>query len=505
MSKIRLNSFFVATALLITTLSAQVPQLINYQGRVAVDGVNFDGAGSFKFALVDGGTSVTPSVSTATGTTVVNSGFVTGITITHGGQGYITAPAVTISGDGTGATATATLTGDVVSGIIIDSPGSGYNGAATVSFEAPPAPIESIEYVTYWSNDGTSNDGSEPSAAVSLPVKKGLYSVLLGDANLPNMTIVPATIFANPDVRLRVWFDDGVKGVQQLTPDQRIAAVGYAVMAGTVADGAITSAKLAPNAVSESLASSGQGTVPSGAMLISTNPADQNLIDQGYALQLIRMTSTSPADPNTPSARRVHTAVWTGSKMIVWGGYDTNSSSSQLSTGSVYDTATNSWATVSPTGAPSARASHTAVWTGSKMIIWGGYDGSSLNTGGVYDPDTNSWATVTPTGAPSARSSHTAVWTGSKMIIWGGSDGSSLNTGGVYDPDTNSWTTVTSTGAPSARRIHTAVWTGSKMIIWGGSDGSYFNTGGEYDPYDLWIKTTDFSSGEKWMYLYTRP
>ena len=36
-----------------TALQAQVPQLINYQGRVAAGGVSFDGAGQFKFALTD--------------------------------------------------------------------------------------------------------------------------------------------------------------------------------------------------------------------------------------------------------------------------------------------------------------------------------------------------------------------------------------------------------------------------------------------------------------------
>jgi hypothetical protein len=38
-------------------------------------------------------------------------------------------------------------------------------------------------------------------------------------------------------------------------------------------------------------------------------------------------------------------------------------------------------------GAPMARAYHTAVWTGSKMVVWGGYNGSSpLDTGGRYVP-----------------------------------------------------------------------------------------------------------------------
>ena len=137
-----------------TALHAQVPTLLNYQGRVAVGAVNFEGAGLFRFALVDD----------------------------------------------TGAT-------------------------------------------TFWSNDGTSVAGSEPTDAVSLTVAKGLYSVLLGDLALVNMTAIPAGVFANPDVRLRVWFNDGVNGSQLLTPDQRIAPAAY------LADGAVTSAAITPGAI----------------------------------------------------------------------------------------------------------------------------------------------------------------------------------------------------------------------------------------------------------------
>jgi hypothetical protein len=42
-----------AALFLAGNLHAQVPQLINYQARVAVGGVNFDGPGQFKFALVN--------------------------------------------------------------------------------------------------------------------------------------------------------------------------------------------------------------------------------------------------------------------------------------------------------------------------------------------------------------------------------------------------------------------------------------------------------------------
>jgi hypothetical protein len=36
------------------------------------------------------------------------------------------------------------------------------------------------------------------------------------------------------------------------------------------------------------------------------------------------------------------------------------------------------------------------------------------------------------TEAPDNRERHTAVWTGSEMIIWGGDNGGFLNTGGRY-------------------------------------------------------------------------
>ncbi len=78
------------------------------------------------------------------------------------------------------------------------------------------------------------------------------------------------------------------------------------------------------------------------------------------------------------------------------------------------------WSPTSTTGAASPRQYHTAVWTGSKMIVWGGYSGSSLNTGGRYDPATDTWTTLTTTGAPSRRDQYTAVWTGTEMIVWGG-------------------------------------------------------------------------------------
>ena len=164
---------------------------------------------------------------------------------------------------------------------------------------------------------------------------------------------------------------------------------------------------------------------------------------------------TGTSTTNAPGARYDHTAVWTGSEMIAWGGYgDTGN------TGGRYDPATDSWTPTSTTNAPESRGVHTAVWTGSEMIVWGGFRGSSpynpVNTGGRYDPSTDSWTATSTTNAPESRGLHTAVWTGSEMIVWGGSNNhfpyNPVNTGARYDPATDSWTATSTTNAPEGSR-----------------------------------------------------
>ncbi len=183
-----------------------------------------------------------------------------------------------------------------------------------------------------------------------------------------------------------------------------------------------------------------------------------------------------------PEARRDHTAVWTGTQMVIWGGQDYDLGWVPLNTGGRYDPATDSWTGVSNTNAPQARSGHAAVWTGTMMLVWGG---SGLNTGGAYDPHSDAWSPISTSGAPEARSGCSAVWTGREMIIWGGYDGSSyLQTGRRYDPSNDQWFPVSTTGAPSARENHTAVWTGTRMIVWGGEGGGDSNTGALYDPVD---------------------
>ena len=231
--------------------AAQVPGLLNYQGRVAVGGTNFTGTGQFKFALVDAGTNATRQ---ATAAAHRSGQFVFTVDVADGGAGYASAPGVSFSGGGgTGAAAHALVGGGAVTSVVVDAAGSGYTSDPGVSIVAPPV---TTTYRTFWSN-GTST--------VSLPVTKGLYGVLLGDTSVANMAALAPAVFTNSDVRLRVWFDSG-SGLQQLVPDQRVAAAAYALavpasgIAGTLSDGV-----LSPNVALLSGSPSFAGTVTAAA------------------------------------------------------------------------------------------------------------------------------------------------------------------------------------------------------------------------------------------------
>ena len=193
--------------------------------------------------------------------------------------------------------------------------------------------------------------------------------------------------------------------------------------------------------------------------------------------------ATPTSMTGAPAPRKLHTAVWTGSEMIVWGGSGTGSPAS-LATGARFDPIANAWTPTSTTGAPPPRHTHCAAWTGSRMIVWGGYGTSSFeSTGGVYDPATDTWTAMATTGAPSGRVLMSCAWTGTELVVWGGTTGGVLGNGGRYDPATNTWKPLPASGAPTPRYGHTAVWTGTRAIIWGGNDlFDWHRDGTPYDP-----------------------
>ncbi|MDP0490215.1 MAG: hypothetical protein Q7Q71_04105 [Verrucomicrobiota bacterium JB023] len=175
---------------------ADVPELLNVQGRIDVDGLNYDGDGTFKFAIV--------SLSGAT---------------------------------------------------------------------------------THWSHDGTSVAGSEPTSGVTIPVTNGHYSVHLGDTDLTNMDALPASVFEEENIALRIWFDDGVNGSQQLSPDRRFVSTAFALNAANVQDGAIGPSKIAANSITSGQLAAGSVTSSeiSGNSIDTTKIVNGTLLGEDFA------------------------------------------------------------------------------------------------------------------------------------------------------------------------------------------------------------------------------
>ncbi len=106
--------------------------------------------------------------------------------------------------------------------------GNPYSGIGYMKF----AIVDTGATNTYWSNDDTSISGSEPDGAIALTVSNGVFTVLLGDTSLENMTVpLSAGVFESADRYLRVWFSSDGTNFTLLAPDQRIAAVPYSLQA----------------------------------------------------------------------------------------------------------------------------------------------------------------------------------------------------------------------------------------------------------------------------------
>ena len=447
--KPRILSFLVGLSLL-ASVSGQVPQIINYQGAIAIGGTNYQGQGHFKFAVLS------------------------------------------------------------------------HEGAQTL-----------------WSNDGSGSGGAEPRSSLALDVANGVYEVVLGDTSLSNMTPIPASVFANQNVRLRVWFSGGATPFQAVQPDQPVAAVGYAMMAAAVADGAVTSDKLAPGAVTAATiapGSIGKDQLAAGAAAANLNASGGLILsDQANAASLVQAgfqkigTVTSEGEQwqtlgqFTPAARRNHVAVWTGSEMFICGG---TGSPAVPGNNARYNPDTDAWTAISTKNAPSGGSVKHAVWTGREMlvlcmgsqnviytpatdswrkfpnfpvhgdssgsvvynenavwtdtelIVWGG-----SNPGYKYNPDLDQWRPLSTNNSPKLRNNPTAVWTGKEVIFW---SGDASNTGGRYNPVTDTWTATSTKNAPTGRAGHSAVWTGTEMLVWGGTANTTA-AGGAYDPAtDTW-------------------
>ena len=163
--------------------------------------------------------------------------------------------------------------------------GEAFDGEGLFKF----AIVNDSGSITYWSNDGNSTAGSEPTASVSVSVSGGLYSVLLGNSAIQGMYEIDTAVFQqNGDAKLRVWFNDGVNGFQQLTPDRPFASVPYAISAGNASYAEIAPGSIQGSMLDASLLADLNSSLEDGSVSIAK--MDPNLVRY-----FVPEISTSPA------------------------------------------------------------------------------------------------------------------------------------------------------------------------------------------------------------------
>jgi hypothetical protein len=149
--------------------------------------------------------------------------------------------------------------------------------------------------------------------------------------------------------------------------------------------------------------------------------------------------------PPMPAPRSNATITWDGTEILVVGGRSTTGRSGLYADGMAYNPASNRWRSLP--AMQTSRSGHTAVWTGQRLLVWGGQtvragSWAAPPHGVAYDPASNRWSAL-PKAPLRGRSGHLAVWTGTKMLIWGGNsvrpdpntgNSTSLVDGAAYTP-----------------------------------------------------------------------
>jgi N-acetylneuraminic acid mutarotase len=167
--------------------------------------------------------------------------------------------------------------------------------------------------------------------------------------------------------------------------------------------------------------------------------------------------------------------------MVIWGGHAPTNT--YLSDGAIYDPTTDRWTPISAESCLGGGELASAVWTGSSVVVWGGFDGRTyVNDGASYDPAADTWSCIS-TPPIVGHVGESALWADTQMVIWGGTNsaGTPLADGARYDPVGDTWTPIPPDSAPVARGHHAAAWTGTSMLIWGGlSYPNVLSDGGSY-------------------------
>ena len=312
--------------------------------------------------------------------------------------------------------------------------------------------------VSYWSNDGTSANGSEPAAHVSISVNGGLYSLLLGNTAQQGMGAIDPQVFAqHGDAKLRVWFSDGVNGFQQLSPDRPFASVPYAFSAGTaqsavIADGSINKSMLG----SDVIADLNKTVIITRDML----PQDvRNDLNATIGMDRLSAEVITKLDQNASGAN----GVVAGSLISVPYGQS-------APTGySLYETPRQFWNWQErPSIIEGGGYYHEGILAiGQNIYIACGFRNAKLDSLQNYNLGSNTWQYLDKLSSARDRVA-TAVLDGKIYVIGGNNGTKSLDNVDIYDPDLGNW--LVGPPLPLGIEYATAETFNGKIYLLGGKD-----------------------------------
>ncbi|MCU1396641.1 MAG: hypothetical protein JWM34_5069 [Ilumatobacteraceae bacterium] len=188
-------------------------------------------------------------------------------------------------------------------------------------------------------------------------------------------------------------------------------------------------------------------------------------------------TESTTIMPAAPIGGRAEPAsVWTGSEMIIWGGYQTSTHQTPdtivqgrndagvtvMSDGAAFDPATMTWRVVPAAPIPGGLSS-AAVWTGTEMIVVVTNETGALpDLAAAYNPTTNTWRQLPTPPLTAAAQPLSMVWTGTEAIAVGGVN--TIATGAAYNPTTNTWRPIADAPGRLQPPLQQLVWTGSRAL-----------------------------------------
>lgn len=154
-------------------------------------------------------------------------------------------------------------------------------------------------------------------------------------------------------------------------------------------------------------------------------------------------------------------------QVFLWGGQDQVVANPVVDGTFLIDAATLAAEAMDNADQPTPSRNSTAVWSGKEFIVWGGTLPGNLPAGGGSkfnpDPSVFYWTPLS-VGGPvltTTHAGHTAVWSGTEMLIWGGNTNAF---GARYNPRNDAWTPMTV--GPKVRTGGQAAWTGTNMLLY---------------------------------------